>query len=256
MAWYFMSECLFTAFGIRHKDYIVMAESSSTDDIKNEQQTLAGLKLPHMPKKDELPALRILVVADIDLNAASALAEYTLQQKNRVFDASRIDLCIACGSFCRDEDLLPYLAGKQRQSEHRQRRHSNSCTPFFRSREETAALEGLFTAALSQLESIVCRVVYVPGAMDPLTTVVNPRPSRLTPNSRNLHQQWLPLAPGLGCTALLYFDSPENVVPRKPAARERDDARVEDSDGRDEDEVAILHEQLQEMQLRSVKCAY
>jgi len=226
-----------------------MAEPSSMDV----QEAIASLQLPHMPEKNEQdkpPALRILVVADIDLNAASALAEYSLQQKNRVFDASRIDLCIACGPFCRDEDLLPYLAGNHRQASHRRRPRDTSYTPFFRSREETAALEGLFTAALSQLESIVCRVVYVPGATDPLTTVVNPLPSRLTPNSRNIHQQWLPLAPGLGCAALLYFESPDNVVARKPAARTRDNTQAQDSDDTDDDEVAILQEQLQEMQQR------
>ena len=240
------------------------------------------------------PSLRILVVADIDLASASALAEYTLQQKNQVFDARDIDLCIACGSFCRDDDLSPYLRGKQqrRARERRQKRRQREYTDdeqseppppattmttttttttmqpnnnndyyfnnnnqedetrtttttttttnngheelFWRSREETSALEGLMTAALSQLESIVCRVVYCPGASDPLTTLLHhrggtdtgttttaatsalddhptdsraPRPKRLTPNSRNIHQQWLPLAPGIGCAALLYLDN-------------------------------------------------
>jgi hypothetical protein len=241
-----------------------------------------------------LPTIRILVVADIDLPSASWLAEYTLQQqrgKNQskiIFDAGRIDLCIACGSFCRDDDLRPYqsLANQLQQQKARrshaaqqqqqQQQHQQWCinnTPFFRSREETAALEGLLTASLSQLESIVCRVIYCPGATDPLTTLVSPSTAssnssssngnnrtssetaasarravesasfpysmpprqqtsssispttssleqkrraaeslRLTPNSRNIHQQWLPMAPGLGCAGLLYLESPEKVV--------------------------------------------
>ena len=216
-----------------------------------------------------------------------------MQQNNQVFDARDIDLCIACGSFCRDDDLSPYLRGKQqrRARERRQKRRQREYTDdeqsepppattmtttttmqpnnnndyyfnnnnnnnnqedetrttttttttnngheelFWRSREETSALEGLMTAALSQLESIVCRVVYCPGASDPLTTLLHhrggtdtgttttaatsalddhptdsraPRPKRLTPNSRNIHQQWLPLAPGIGCAALLYLDN-------------------------------------------------
>ena len=35
---------------------------------------------------------------------------------------------------------------------------------------------------------------------------------RLTPNSRNVHQQWLPLAPGLGCGGLLYGHDDHNNV--------------------------------------------
>jgi hypothetical protein len=208
------------------------------------QQALAGLQLPHMPpapfhpdKPDQpsstCPTIRILLVSDIDLPSASALAEYTLLQNNRVFDASRIDLCIACGPFCRDEDLLPYLRGKQRKklqelleqdrkhsSDNKQynngeSRESSWSSVFFRSREETAALEGLVTAAISQLESIVCRVVFCPGNTDPLTTSTGAEDLRFTPNSRNVHRQWLPLAPGLGCAGLLFLDAPSGVLQMK-----------------------------------------
>lgn len=240
------------------------------------QKAFANLQLPHNTvdpsvNPSGLPTLRVLVVADVDLNAASALAEYTIQQKNKVFDASRIDLIIACGSFCRDDDLRPYLVGKQRQEARRrsqqQQKQSqtnsslkSSSTPFFRSREDTAALEGLFTAALSQLESIVCRVVYCPGATDPLTTIVSDRPNRLTPNSRNVHQQWMPIAPGLGCAALLYFEAPERVLNSHPVLRNLAKSKnYEDDNGEDWteneteiDEMAYLAQRLVGVQERYV----
>lgn len=226
---------------------------------------LAGLQLPHMPQSatttsttpsttnppgdstaaaaaaaTSSPSIRILLVSDVDLSSASALAEYTLLQKNQVFDASRIDLCIACGPFCRDEDLLPYLKGKSRkQLQHlfedgsSSSTHNNNNTAtnnnkgnhhhpnkanrstswssvYFRTPEETAVMEGLVTAAISQLESIVCRVVFCPGSTDPITTSTSPEDLRLTPNSRNVHRQWLPLAPGLGCAGLLFLDAPRS----------------------------------------------
>jgi hypothetical protein len=207
----------------------------------------------------QLPKMRILVVADIDLPSASALAEYALQQEDNVFDSTMIDLCIACGSFCRDEDLLPYLRGKQRRRELSREYHASSSTtpslsstPFFRSREETAALEGLMTAALSQLESIVCRVVYCPGMSDPLSTLLSEGPRRLTPNSRNLHKQWLPLAPGIGCAALLYLDSPEKIIDQRDSVQgqifEDDDA----SENEDEEvnEIVLLTDKLSKLQQR------
>jgi hypothetical protein len=103
---------------------------------------------------------------------------------------------------------------------------SPSRTPLFRTREQTGALEGILTATLSQLENIVCRVAYCPGSTDPITVgywshrpgpalaaaaatttpALPPRPRRLTPNSRNVNRQWLPVAPGLGAAALLHLD--------------------------------------------------
>lgn len=223
-----------------------MRRNNTDDDARIIEEALASLQLPHMPsicrpttgafsaigtnfrgpqKQDssDVPTIQILVVSDIDLSSASELAEYALEQKN-VFDASRIDLCIALGPFCRDNDLMSYLTGRQqrkrffaRQERYQQQEISSDDTAeeslssgdtwssFFRSREDTAALEGLMTAAISQLESIVCRVLYIPGCLDPLTTFLSPM--RLTPNSHNVHKQWLPLAPGLGCGGLLYMDS-------------------------------------------------
>lgn len=221
------------------------------------QQALAGLQLPHMPRTPfqpespgdtslSSPSIRILLVSDVDLPSASALAEYTLLQKNQIFDASRIDLCIACGPFCRDEDLLPYAKGKQRTQLKETLEENNniqqpggrppwSSSVFFRSPEETAAMEGLVTAAISQLESIVCRVVFCPGSTDPMTTSTSPEDLRLTPNSRNVHRQWLPLAPGLGCAGLLFLDTPSGVLRVTPPPRRRNDKVGYDSD-EDEDE--------------------
>lgn len=282
-------------------------QSESAED-RMIQQALAGLQLPHssQPKKippapnlsagaqrrqqQQVASVRIMVVADLDLASASALAEYAVQQKKyQEFDASLIDLCIACGPFCRDEDLNSYLAGRQQQicASRRLRRlpppqlphaavnaesSSNdstisfwSKTPFFRSQEETAALEGLMTAALSQLESIVCRVLYCPGTSDPLSTLATPKDQRLTPNSRNLHQQWMPLAPGLGCAGLFYLDGADQLVAntdidtlcndRKRHSRETeynaydeiepDEETDEDDD--DDDGTFFLVEQLQSL---------
>jgi hypothetical protein len=201
-------------------------------------------------------------VSDVDLPSASALAEYTLLQNNQVFDASRIDLCIACGPFCRDEDLLPYLKGKQRKQlqhifeddrNHGRNRSSHSSnnynqqqrgssrssawsSVFFRSQEETAAMEGLVTAAISQLESIVCRVVFCPGSTDPISTSTSAEEMRFTPNSRNIHRQWLPLAPGLGCAGLLFLDAPGGSLqvktpPGRQASQQLDYDSDEEVDG-------------------------
>jgi hypothetical protein len=239
-------------------------------------EALASLQLPH--SNDSLQSFRILVVADVDLSSASALAEYTLQQQNQTFDASRIDLCIACGPFYLDQDLLPYLKGKQKATrqhlQQSQPNNSNSThhqvsstnnTPFVRSREETVALEGLMTAALSQLESIVCRVVYCPGSTDPLSTLLSAK--RLTPNSRNIHRKWLPLVPGLGCAALFYLDDPQAVLKCKLKSKATKKRLYEDEDPHDsyandephdsevndeEDATALLTEQLIGIQQRYV----
>lgn len=240
----------------RHHRRVDNEAAAADEDLR---QRLASLQLPHMPEylsrnpaassssssfpktttggksvspateslsSPSIPSLRILVVADLDLPSAAALAEYTLQQRNQVFDANRIDMCIACGPLAREQDLQVYRRSSRRRqrpggaSSSSHRPPMPKAAPFVRSREETAALEGLVTAALSQLENIVCRVVFCPGATDPLTTIIVPASGsddgreklRLTPNSRNVHQQWLPIAPSLGCGGLLYLKSLEQVV--------------------------------------------
>lgn len=152
---------------------------------------LSQLQLPRM-NPDEPPTLRILAVADIDLASAAALAEYALHESE--LGGGNVDLCIACGPFVRDEDMRKrYLQGK---SKFRRKERA----PHERTREETAALEGLMSGALSQLESIVCRVVFCPHPTDPSTTLFKPEHLRLTPSSCNVHQRWLQLAPGIGCS--------------------------------------------------------
>lgn len=260
---------------------------------------LASLQLPHMPASiltgvaninsaSEPPTIRILVVADIDLDSVSALAESALQDMPQENPLQRVDLCIACGPFCHEDDLRHYYQGRQRRrhaarhgaayhaktrspvptqvwrggggdgnvvqplppmpqrsaSCYQNMSHLNQSTypsgppssyPYKRTREETAALEGLMTAALSQLESIVCRVLFVPGKSDPISTITSSSTSlsytkerRLTPNSRNIHQHWIPLCPGLGCAGLLYVDGQK--LQQQPPPLEDDDEGIEDDD--------------------------
>jgi hypothetical protein len=157
-------------------------------EAEEEAVDLIGrLQLPR-----DASSLRIVAVSDLDLPCASALAEYALT--NASISGGQVDLLIACGPFCRNDDLAQYLTRGRR--------------PTIRTPELTAALEGIMTGALSQLESIVCRVCFCPaGPQDPETTLVDPAdgeegPLRLTPNSRNIHGEWLPLAPALGCGGL------------------------------------------------------
>jgi hypothetical protein len=193
------------------------------------RRQMASFQLPHMPF-GETPTLRLLVVADIDLAGASALAEAALLPDTNN-PLQRADLCIACGPFCRPDDLNTYYQGRQRNFRFNMPYQSNGISsnvggkiqqpptitsPYYkhnrrhiskrspkRTREERAALEGLMTAALSQLESIVCRVLFIPGNTDP---ILQNNKKRLTPNSRNLHKHWMPLSPGLGCAGLLHLD--------------------------------------------------
>jgi hypothetical protein len=274
---------------------------------KEISDALASLQLPHMPEssrgqskklscdsssaqqqqqRDPPPTIRILVCADLDLNSTSDLAEYILQQKH--FDATLIDLIIAAGPFSRHDDLAQYSSGRRYRPKsiqpHRRPVHSSlrensdnisRLIPFFHTREETAALEGLMTAALSQLESIVCRVVYCPGYSDPLTTVTTAN-KRLTPNSRNIHRQWLPLAPGLGCAGMFYIDGADKLmslgntpssihppqgttappaVPATSAATAAATAayEAEDESSEEEDSMVIFSEHWNQMRQRSVR---
>ena len=154
---------------------------------------LSQLQLPRMDP-NETPSLRFLAVADFDLTSASALAEYALHHAE--IGGGNVDCILACGPMVTDEDVrCRYLQGRNRQIKRQ---------PYERSREETAALEGLASSALSQLESIVCRVVFVPHPTDPCTALrcsseTPHQHLRLTPNSINVHEHWLQLALGIGC---------------------------------------------------------
>lgn len=75
--------------------------------------------------------------------------------------------------------------------------------------EERAARRGLITAALSQLESIVCRVAYVlkdDRGNDDRSPHVH---LRLTSNSLDVRNRWLPLVEGLGLAGLV--EEPEQT---------------------------------------------
>lgn len=164
-------------------------------------------------------SLCLLVVADMDLPSASTLAEAALRELPK--GGTLVDGILACGPFVTPDSLRPYL----------QQQHDDELSPTSRmmSPELSCALEGLVTGCLSQLESIACRVMWIPSTdRDPSTLWShngnsNPFPGnahsshrrglderlglddgekRLTPNSRNIHRQSLPLAPGLSCCGL------------------------------------------------------
>lgn len=261
-----------------------MSKEGDTDTTfdKNEgdiMEAIASLQLPRMPAPKQgvnpLPTLTILVCADIDLRSTSALAECLLMEPE--LRNQTMDLIIAAGPCTRDEDLVAYYQGTAQRNKYKRRQQqlrttvyhpnqvsssgsntdpmgdqfcTNETTLLYRTREESAALEGLMTAALSQLESTVCRVVYCPGFSDPLTVVVDTK--RLTPNSRNLHRQWIPLVPGLGCAGLFYLDGMEHIMTHysatAAASYNDDDSDASDEDG--ENTAMLLADQLVKMQQR------
>eukprot|EP00980_Cylindrotheca_fusiformis_P002642 scaffold620_cov103-Cylindrotheca_fusiformis.AAC.2 len=224
------------------------------------RKLMTSLQLPQLRYR-ETPSLRILVVANVDLDSASKLAEAALlpDPDNPL---RHVDLCLACGPFCRADELNTYYQGRQLQLRSRyyhpgqqQSHHALSPPPVItspyknqqyphkspkRTREETAALEGLMTAALSQLESIVCRVLYIPGETDP-TCRKNKR--RLTPNSRNLHRHWMPLSPGLGCAGLLHIDW-DKYKEQEEDIDEEDNEYDDDEGGEEVDDDDMIHQSL------------
>jgi hypothetical protein len=75
---------------------------------------------------------------------------------------------------------------------------------------------------------------------------------RLTPNSRYIHQHWIPVSPGLGCAGLLYLDwqrlQQPNPAPLEDGDEEDDDdhgggSDCEDADEEDEDHIISNHGQ-------------
>eukprot|EP00548_Thalassiothrix_antarctica_P014950 CAMPEP_0194173076 /NCGR_PEP_ID=MMETSP0154-20130528/7458_1 /TAXON_ID=1049557 /ORGANISM="Thalassiothrix antarctica, Strain L6-D1" /LENGTH=303 /DNA_ID=CAMNT_0038885995 /DNA_START=55 /DNA_END=963 /DNA_ORIENTATION=+ len=164
---------------------------ASNNDSSNLDHFASLLQLPRNCNN-----LCLLVVADLDLPSASALAEDALCHLPD--GGTLIDCVCACGPFVDQfTDLQPYMTSP-----------SKIVQP---SPELTHALEGLVTGCLSQLENIVCRVVWVPSVKQDPTSLFLRQSSkisrqttqqRLTPNSRNVHQECLPLAPGLSCYGL------------------------------------------------------
>ena len=74
--------------------------------------------------------------------------------------------------------------------------------------ELSVGSEGELSAVLCGLESIVCRVLYVPGASDPPSVHAAPGAARvrLTTHSTNLHGACFALASDLACTGLSVVD--------------------------------------------------
>ena len=155
---------------------------------------------------------KIMCISDVDLRSISNLSEWCLKNEDEI---GAVDFIICVGN------LTPTMEGDNENND------GNSLSP-----EEAAAKEGTITSMLSQLENIVCRVVFVPGEGDPksLRTMSTLRVQggglpkkydhlRLTPNARNIHKLSLPLSFNLGCCGY----SEESI-------------RVEDSDD-DEDFV-------------------
>lgn len=141
--------------------------------------------------------VRILVVSDVDIRSAARLAEFAIHDpdfSNSLTADQRdpyagVDLCIACGPFGHNDHPSEVLA------------NTTSETPRVRTREEEAASEGFMTCALSQLENIVCRLLYVPcQGKDPRSTCLDngdDHHMRLTPNSRNVHNRMLKILKGI-----------------------------------------------------------
>lgn len=176
-----------------------------------------SLRLPRQGR-----SLCLLVVADMDLPSASLLAEAALRELPK--GGTLVDGILACGPFVTPQSLEPYLPNQQIPSsltwlssrshlknEHQQPQQNHHHHHHHHlSLELTHALEGLVTGCLSQLESIACRVAWIPSTLhDPRTLFVldrsrssNWEEKRLTPNARNIHRQTLPLAPGLSCCGL------------------------------------------------------
>ena len=99
--------------------------------------------------------------------------------------------------------------------------------------EERAARRGLITAALSQLESIVCRVAYM-LKNDRDDEKKSPHAHlRLTSNSLNIRNRWLPLVEGLGVTGLVEEEEQPSVKQQSSsfsASASASDAHSDDSE--------------------------
>ena len=205
---------------------------SDSDDVNVNNRLVNELESDlNLPRKGR--SLCLLVVADMDLPSASMLAEAALLELPK--GGTLVDGILACGPFVTPESLSPYLQ-QQQQQHHDDDGDDESPTGTNLSPELTFALEGLVTGCLSQLESISCRVAWVPSIdrdpsslwshqqqhyhhkKDNNTVFANGHSSlrrslnepfddhkgekRLTPNSRNIDRQSLPLAPGLSCCGL------------------------------------------------------
>jgi len=119
---------------------------------------------------------RFLICADIDITSCTALAEHCLQTPS--LSCLTLDGLIVAGALCPEASIGT-------------------------SAEEDGESIGVLTSVISQLENIVCRVVYTPGSSDPypirdISPPFSSESPRITPNSRNIMKQYLKLSNGLG----------------------------------------------------------
>jgi hypothetical protein len=122
---------------------------------------------------------RLLVISDLDLPTSSSLSEHLLQKKQHL----QVDLIIIVGS------LLPPPS------------NPSAITPP-QTLEQTSSNIGTLTTIISQLENIVCRIIYIPSSTTP-TPLLKPSKThntmpRLTPNSLNMSNRFIKMSYKLG----------------------------------------------------------
>ena len=107
--------------------------------------------------------LRLLILNDVDIDSAIALAETLISGSLLSHDA-----IIICGPMSHNTDLS--------------------------SPEAEAVAIADMASVIAHLENICCRVLYVPGDLDPVKVATSIDELHLTPNSVNIHARSLPLA--------------------------------------------------------------
>ena len=137
-------------------------------------------------------SLTILAVSDVrtSLGKVNRLGEW-LVKNGRTPDA--VVVCGDLGALSPADRLVPELA---------------------------VGSEGELSAVLCGLESIVCRVLYVPGVSDPPSVHAAPGAARvrLTTHSTNLHGACFALASDLACTGLSCLVDVEVATPSTAGA--------------------------------------
>ena len=109
--------------------------------------------------------------------------------------------------------------------------------------EERAARRGLITAALSQLESIVCRVVYMLKDDCVSRKSDDHEHLRLTSNSLDIQNRWLPLVEGLGLAGHLDANDQIDNIGLGDQPLERLLRSAHPLSSADQNEDHILHDQ-------------
>ena len=142
--------------------------------------------------------LRLLVLSDVSLPSASKLAEYFLFNSEK-FKA--VDLIVVAGNVnCQGGGDWGEVGGVNSFGES-DLSGGGGCDDAHGVRQRKASDIGVMSGILSQLETIVCRVLYVPGERDPVEVSVNNGEKdcmRLTPNSRNASGLYFKVCRDLG----------------------------------------------------------